>query len=149
MSGLYLKSGHFLLAFYRFPFQKTVYRPLIENLDKNGETKEKDRFLRLYARFFSGEPDVLNYAADNYEKKGDKEKALFFYEKSFEWYRFQDFSLIEKIYWLKKGLAGEENAKQFIKKFLSEYYYLRYRYFWPDFQGAIDNFCKKEKVCQL
>jgi len=150
MSRLYLKSSRYLLAFYRFPFQKVVYQPIIEKLEKERRVEKTERFLKIYAGFFPGEPDVLNYLAGIYEKRNDKEKALFFYEKSFDWYRFQGFSLVEKIYWLKKRLVGEEKAKLFIKKFLSEYYYLRYRYFWPDFEKEIALFCQKEKAtCQL
>lgn len=150
MSRLYLKFNHYLLAFYRFPFQKAVYQPLIENLEKKGEMKQADRFSEIYAKFFSGESDSLNYIAERYEKKVQREKAFSFYERSFEWSRFQSFSLIEKIYRFKKELTGDDEANHFVKKFLSEYYFLRYQYYWPDFERAVQQFCRKEKfTCQL
>ena len=150
MSQLYLKTHQYLLSFYRFPFQKTVYQPLIENLEGKGEIKQADRFSEIYAKFFAGETDSLNYIAKRYEKKAHQEKALFFYEKSFTWSRFQSFSLVEKIYQLKKRLVGEEEAKQFIRKFFSEYYYFHYRFYYPNFQKEIGQFCqKKATACQL
>lgn len=146
LSKIYFQANQPLLAFYCFPFQKTVYQPLIEKLEEKGEINKTDRFLNIYATFFSGETDVINYVADKYEKGGKKEKALFFYEKSYRWERFQSFSLIEKIYRLKKQLIGEEEAKQFIKKFISEYYYFHHSNYYPYFIDKINQFCQKEKA---
>lgn len=150
MSRLYLKSGYSLFAFYRFPFQKAVYGLLIKGLEEKRERGKIDAFLGVYGRLFSGEIDVLNYLAGVYEKRGDKKIALDFYERSFTWYRFQSFSLVEKIYALKKEVVGKEEAERFVQKFLSEYYYLYHKYYWPNFKAEIDRFCKKEKaVCTL
>jgi len=144
MSKIYLKIGQPLLAFYHFPFQKTIYQPLIEKLEEKGEIDKAGRFLNTYATFFFGETDVINYVANNYEKKGKKEKALFFYEKSYYWDRFQGFSLIEKIYRLKKQSIGEEETKQFIKKFLSEYYvYKKASYLSDQLENRIETDIKK------
>jgi hypothetical protein len=150
MSRFYLRSGRPLLALYRFPLQQAVYQPAIENLEENGARQKAEKILDLYGRFFSGEIAVLNYLANVYEKQGDKKRAFDFYEKSFSWYRFQGFSLVEKIYALKKELGGEKEAKRFMQKFLSEYYYLHYQYYWPNFKEEIIRFCKREKaVCAL
>lgn len=150
MSHLYFKSGNYLLSFYRFPFQKSIFLPIIENFEKEGNDEKVDRFLKIYARFFSGEADTLNFIAQNYEKKGNFEKALYFYEQSFNWYPFQNFSQVEKIYQLKKKLMGEEEAKKFVKKILSKYYFLHYHYGRPDFENKINEFCRKESsVCHL
>lgn len=150
MSQLYLASGRPLLALYRFPFQQALYQPAIQHLEETGQKEKAETIRSIYGRIFSGEIGALNFLAETYEKKGDKNKALVFYEKSYSWYRFQSFSLVEKVYSLKKTLKGKEPAKQFVQKFLSEYYYLYHQYHWPNFKKEILQFCKKEKaVCTL
>ena len=70
----------------------------------------------LYRNLFRGDWEVLNYLGRAYERKGNEALALKYYEEAFEADSFRDWSIIRKIYDLKRRLEGERKAREFTER---------------------------------
>lgn len=117
LSNVANKSSKQIFAFYLYPLNKDVYKPLIEYSFLKKDREEENFLLALYSNFFRGDPEVLSYLGGVYEKRGDKTIALKYYERALSARPFGDFSMVEKIYHFKTELEGKARAQKFIDDF--------------------------------
>lgn len=98
-SNFFHQRDQNLLAFYLYPLNKAVYSPLIA---------QSPAHLKLYAKLFSGDADVLEEIGDAYLRYGNESQALLYYEKAFYAKKFNSPELLKKYYRLKVNKAKQQ-----------------------------------------
>ena len=92
-----------------YPLNKHAYLQLSK---QNGMSEER---INATVQFFPGDPEILHLAAKYYEDRGEKERALEYYMRSYQVSSFEDFNVVIRIYNLKKELEGDESAFSFLQ----------------------------------
>ncbi len=148
VSNISFVKQDYKLAFYTYPLNKNVYQPLINEEIKNGNTKAAFKYLNYYMRLFNGDVDSLTYAGNIYYQYVGKKDALPYYERAFNVNNFESVELVKRIYQIKLGTQGKQNANEFADRYFlrlskagsmnSSYNQMYYRYRLSAF-----NFCKE------
>lgn len=115
-----LNKGEYRNAITLYPLQNEAYQPLIKQYLLKGRKKEAGKYLRSYVRYFPGDPLVLEYAGKYYDSYGNFKLAKMYYQKSYNAYRYGDFTVIEKLYVLRLVMDGKKSAKKFADNYFRQ-----------------------------
>lgn len=142
LSKIMLKRRSYKAAFYLYPLNSSVYKPLIElNLGK-GDYQKLDFYLSLYGNLSKG-PYVSEYIANTYLIIDDKKNALFSLKRAYLWDPFNPGGRFRRIYDLEEEVYGEEAAMRFVNSHLTMVEKIKAKDWWS--QGIIN---EAETFCQ-
>lgn len=148
-SHLLFKSGSYSLSASLYPFNKEVYPLFIKDLQTKGDELKADKMLKRYEWVAPYNLTTLQFIGKFYEDKKDKKSALKYYERTYELNPYVNFSMIEKIYSLKKELRSQRETRFFLQNVLDNYNTLPY--YPADIKNKIRQFCQEmgeTKICE-
>lgn len=145
LSYLFLDFNQTEISKHFFPFNKAAYQKKIEDDFHTG--KNYYHSLYDYLSLYPENPTTITFAAEFCQKIGNKACALRLKEQFISLYRFLDTSMIRDIYQLKKEVASEKEAADFLKEVYQTYQQrLGKIKFKSAYQDILNSLCQRELI---
>lgn len=142
VNKILIKAGRYEMAQKIYPLNKETYLPLINQALKKEDYDSAMQWAQTYRSYAPADILAQSTLADLNIYLGEEDDGLTIYENMYKHDPYLQFSLIEKIYNLKKDRESTMSARLFIKEVLKNYKNkLPYSY---DLANQIRSFCRKE-----
>lgn len=118
-----LNIGHYKEALIIYPFQKTSYTQLIEKAIQEKNYKKIKTYLVKFDELFKGDIIITLKKAEYHDILGEREKAVYFYEKKINLYPFSIVSnknILDRILTLNISLYGRDLGRKKTAVFLKD-----------------------------
>jgi len=137
-SSLLLKIGNIEGANNWYPLSKDVYVSAIKKQDNKSSI-----FIARAEQIAPYDLNIIIESANYYITKGNKQKALSYYERVYSMNKLCSFYFIKRIYTLKKEVQSKKIADSFLKGVVLDYEHI----FATDvLRKEFSNFCREEKI---
>lgn len=142
-SAILTNLNHPAEAIRWYPFNKWAYIQAIQKETNRTKLEPLIMNARSVAPYDTG---IMLASADTYLTTGDKRKAYAVYEAMYEANHSVAFSVIEKLFYLKRELISPDEALRFLAEVAGHYKYI---YASSDFKREFADFCMKNRgeVC--